>query len=210
MSDAVRRHPCWDRRSRSAHRFVPVPRPTGVGKTELAKAPGRVLFDDERADDPHRHERVLEKHSVARLVGPARLRPDTRRAGQLTEAVRRRPYSLVLLDEVEKAHPRGLRHPVAGDDGRLTDGQGRTVDFRNTILVLTSNMGSQFLIQSDQTARAAAGAGHGCRAAVVQARVLNRLDDVVMFQPLQPADLSRSWICRSRRSTSARTVVGSA
>src|SRR5690625_6707877 len=124
--------------------------PTGVGKTELAKSLADFLFDDERAIVRIDMSEYSEKHSVARLVGAPPGYVGYEEGGQLTEAVRRRPYSVVLLDEVEKAHPEVFDILLQVlDDGRLTDGQGRTVDFRNTILVLTSNLGSQFLV--DQT-----------------------------------------------------------
>src|SRR5207248_1929758 len=120
--------------------------PTGVGKTELAKALAEFLFDDERAMQRIDMSEYAEKHSVARLVGAPPGYVGYDQGGQLTEAVRRRPYSVVLLDEVEKAHADVFDVLLQVlDDGRLTDGQGRTVDFRNTILVLTSNLGSQFI-----------------------------------------------------------------
>src|SRR5690625_3795022 len=124
--------------------------PTGVGKTELAKSLADFLFDDERAIVRIDMSEYSEKHSVSRLVGAPPCYVGYEAGGQLTEAVRRRPYSVVLLDEVEKAHPEVFDILLQVlDDGRLTDGQGRTVDFRNVILVLTSNLGSQFLV--DQT-----------------------------------------------------------
>ena len=121
--------------------------PTGVGKTELAKALAEFLFDDERAMVRIDMSEYSEKHSVARLVGAPPGYVGYDEGGQLTEAVRRRPYTVVLLDEVEKAHPEVFDVLLQVlDDGRLTDGQGRTVDFRNTILIMTSNLGSQFLV----------------------------------------------------------------
>ena len=124
--------------------------PTGVGKTELAKALAAFLFDDERAMVRIDMSEYSEKHSVARLVGAPPGYVGYDEGGQLTEAVRRRPYSVVLFDEVEKAHPDVFDLLLAVlDDGRLTDGQGRTVDFRNTILVLTSNLGSAALVGDD-------------------------------------------------------------
>src|SRR6202000_2166391 len=120
--------------------------PTGVGKTELAKALATFLFDDERAMVRIDMSEYGEKHSVARLVGAPPGYVGYEEGGQLTEAVRRRPYCVVLLDEVEKAHPEVFDVLLQVlDDGRLTDGQGRTVDFRNTILILTSNLGSSFI-----------------------------------------------------------------
>ena len=136
--------------------------PTGVGKTELAKALADFLFDDERAMVRIDMSEYCEKHSVARLVGAPPGYVGYEEGGQLTEAVRRRPYSVVLLDEVEKAHPEVFDILLQVlDDGRLTDGQGRTVDFRNTILILTSNLGSQFLMDPTLTGGASAGRGAG-------------------------------------------------
>ena len=159
--------------------------PTGVGKTELAKALADFLFDDERAMVRIDMSEYGEKHSVARLVGAPPGYVGYESGGQLTEAVRRRPYSVVLLDEVEKAHPEVFDVLLQVlDDGRLTDGQGRTVDFRNAILVLTSNLGSQFLVDpqlSDEDRR------DSVMAAVRTAfkpEFLNRLDDVVVFDSL--------------------------
>jgi ATP-dependent Clp protease ATP-binding subunit ClpB len=166
--------------------------PTGVGKTELAKSLADFLFDDERARVRIDMSEYSEKHSVARLVGAPPGYVGYEEGGQLTEAVRRRPYSVVLLDEVEKAH-----HEVFDillqvlDDGRLTDGQGRTVDFRNTILILTSNLGSTFLVdpmlKEDQK-----------RAKVLETvrasfrpEFLNRLDDLVVFHALGGEQLAR-------------------
>ena len=121
--------------------------PTGVGKTELAKSLADFLFDDERAMVRIDMSEYSERHAVARLIGAPPGYVGYEEGGQLTEAVRRRPYSVVLLDEVEKAHPETFDILLQVlDDGRLTDGQGRTVDFRNVILVMTSNLGSQFLV----------------------------------------------------------------
>jgi len=166
--------------------------PTGVGKTELAKALADFLFDD-----PHAMVRIDmseygEKHSVARLVGAPPGYVGYEEGGQLTEAVRRRPYGVVLLDEVEKAHPEVFDILLQVlDDGRLTDGQGRVVDFTNTILVLTSNLGSQFLV--DPTTDTAT--KHEAVMAVVRStfkpEFLNRLDDVVMFDALTTGELAR-------------------
>jgi ATP-dependent Clp protease ATP-binding subunit ClpB len=166
--------------------------PTGVGKTELAKALADFLFDDERAMVRIDMSEYGEKHSVARLVGAPPGYVGYEEGGQLTEAVRRRPYSVILLDEVEKAHPEVFDVLLQVlDDGRLTDGQGRTVDFRNTILILTSNLGSNFLI--DQTT------GEDEKKAqvlqVVRAsfkpEFLNRLDDLVVFSALNREELGR-------------------
>ena len=166
--------------------------PTGVGKTELAKALADFLFDDERAMVRIDMSEYSEKHSVSRLVGAPPGYVGYEEGGQLTEAVRRRPYSVVLLDEVEKAHPEVFDILLQVlDDGRLTDGQGRTVDFRNVILVLTSNLGSQFLVDpllSDEQKHEAV---MGAVRASFKPEFLNRLDDVVMFDPLNLTELGR-------------------
>ncbi|THJ68449.1 ATP-dependent chaperone ClpB [Arthrobacter echini] len=166
--------------------------PTGVGKTELAKALADFLFDDERAMVRIDMSEYSEKHSVARLVGAPPGYVGYEEGGQLTEAVRRRPYSVVLLDEVEKAHPEvfDLLLQVL-DDGRLTDGQGRTVDFRNVILVLTSNLGSQFLVDPSLDDAAKRAAVMSAVNANFRPEFLNRLDDVVIFDPLGLDELSR-------------------
>jgi ATP-dependent Clp protease ATP-binding subunit ClpB len=166
--------------------------PTGVGKTELAKALAEYLFDDERAMTRIDMSEYGEKHSVARLVGAPPGYVGYDQGGQLTEAVRRRPYAVVLLDEVEKAHPDVFDVLLQVlDDGRLTDGQGRTVDFRNVILVMTSNLGSAFV--SDPTLEPAQR-----RAAVMDVvrasfkpEFLNRLDDVIVFDALGTEELAR-------------------
>ncbi len=146
--------------------------PTGVGKTELAKALAEFLFDDERAMVRIDMSEYSEKHSVARLVGAPPGYVGYDQGGQLTEAVRRRPYSVVLLDEVEKAHPDVFDMLLQVlDDGRLTDGQGRTVDFRNTILVLTSNLGSQAIADPSLDERGRKRRGDGGGAAALQAGV---------------------------------------
>ncbi|MDX6317805.1 MAG: ATP-dependent Clp protease ATP-binding subunit ClpB [Nocardioidaceae bacterium] len=166
--------------------------PTGVGKTELAKALADFLFDDERAIIRIDMSEYSEKHSVSRLVGAPPGYVGYDEGGQLTEAVRRRPYSVVLLDEVEKAHPEVFDILLQVlDDGRLTDGQGRTVDFRNTLLVLTSNLGSQFLVDplldDDKKSEAVMAAVR----ANFKPEFLNRLDEVVLFDPLGTDELSR-------------------
>lgn len=166
--------------------------PTGVGKTELAKSLADFLFDDERAMVRIDMSEYSEKHAVARLVGAPPGYVGYEEGGQLTEAVRRRPYSVILLDEVEKAHPEvfDLLLQVL-DDGRLTDGQGRTVDFRSTILVLTSNLGSQFLVDptlgDDEKREAVMTAVR----ASFKPEFLNRLDDVVVFDALSVEELGR-------------------
>jgi ATP-dependent Clp protease ATP-binding subunit ClpB len=164
--------------------------PTGVGKTELAKALAAFLFDDERAMVRVDMSEYSEKHSVARLVGAPPGYVGYEEGGQLTEAVRRRPYTVILLDEVEKAHPDvfDLLLQVL-DDGRLTDGQGRTVDFRNTILVLTSNLGSQVLI-TDLPEQAKKDAVMAVVRDHFKPEFLNRLDDVVIFDALGTEDLT--------------------
>ncbi|MCK6079347.1 AAA family ATPase [Microbacterium sp. EYE_5] len=166
--------------------------PTGVGKTELAKALAEFLFDDDRAMVRIDMSEYGEKHAVARLVGAPPGYVGYEQGGQLTEAVRRRPYSVVLLDEVEKAHPEVFDVLLQVlDDGRLTDGQGRTVDFTNTILVLTSNIGSPVLIDptlTDDTKREQVMA---MVRQVFRPEFLNRLDDVVVFSPLTESDLAQ-------------------
>jgi ATP-dependent Clp protease ATP-binding subunit ClpB len=165
--------------------------PTGVGKTELAKSLADFLFDDERAIVRIDMSEYSEKHSVSRLVGAPPGYVGYDEGGQLTEAVRRRPYSVVLLDEVEKAHPEVFDILLQVlDDGRLTDGQGRTVDFRNTLLILTSNLGSNYLVDPllDEETK------HSSVMAVVRQafkpEFLNRLDEVVMFEALGKAELA--------------------
>jgi len=166
--------------------------PTGVGKTELAKSLADFLFDDETAMVRIDMSEYSEKHSVARLVGAPPGYVGYEEGGQLTEAVRRRPYSVILLDEVEKAHPDLFNILLQVlDDGRLTDGQGRTVDFRNTILILTSNLGSQYLadpLLNDEEKREQV---MGVVRSAFRPEFLNRLDDIVMFDPLSREDLRR-------------------
>ncbi|MEV6053852.1 ATP-dependent chaperone ClpB [Streptomyces sp. NPDC052107] len=166
--------------------------PTGVGKTELAKALADFLFDDERAMVRIDMSEYGEKHSVARLVGAPPGYIGYEEGGQLTEAVRRRPYSVVLLDEVEKAHPEVFDILLQVlDDGRLTDGQGRTVDFRNTILVLTSNLGSQFLVDPlTSEAEKKEQVLEAVRTSF-KPEFLNRLDDLVVFSALTKPELER-------------------
>ncbi|WP_237195034.1 ATP-dependent chaperone ClpB [Rothia nasimurium] len=165
--------------------------PTGVGKTELAKALAEFQFDDERALVRIDMSEYAEKHAVARLVGAPPGYVGYEEGGQLTEAVRRRPYSVVLLDEVEKAHPEVFDILLQVlDDGRLTDGQGRTVDFRNVILILTSNLGSQFLIDQNLDDEARKSAVMTTVNASFKPEFLNRLDEVIMFEPLSADDLA--------------------
>jgi ATP-dependent Clp protease ATP-binding subunit ClpB len=166
--------------------------PTGVGKTELAKALAEFLFDDERAMIRIDMSEYSEKHSVARLVGAPPGYVGYDQGGQLTEAVRRRPYSVVLLDEVEKAHPDVFDTLLQVlDDGRLTDGQGRTVDFRNTILVLTSNLGSQAIANPALDDRGRRDAVMSVVRSHFKPEFLNRLDDVVVFHALSTEELGR-------------------
>jgi ATP-dependent Clp protease ATP-binding subunit ClpB len=166
--------------------------PTGVGKTELAKALADFLFDDERAMVRIDMSEYAEKHSEARLIGAPPGYVGYESGGQLTEAVRRRPYSVVLFDEVEKAHPDVFDVLLQVlDDGRLTDGQGRTVDFRSTILVLTSNLGSHYLVDPLLSDEAKKDAVLSTVRASFKPEFLNRLDDVVVFEPLGMAELTR-------------------
>jgi ATP-dependent Clp protease ATP-binding subunit ClpB len=166
--------------------------PTGVGKTELAKALAEFLFDDERAMTRIDMSEYGEKHSVARLVGAPPGYVGYEEGGQLTEAVRRRPYTVVLLDEVEKAHPEVFDILLQVlDDGRLTDGQGRTVDFRNTILILTSNLGSQYLVDPKLDDKAKREAVLATVRSSFKPEFLNRLDDVIVFDALGSEELSK-------------------
>ncbi|MFR0568617.1 ATP-dependent chaperone ClpB [Bifidobacterium apri] len=164
--------------------------PTGVGKTELAKALADFLFDDEKAMVRIDMSEYMEKASVSRLIGAAPGYVGYEEGGQLTEAVRRRPYSVVLFDEVEKANPEvfDLLLQVL-DDGRLTDGQGRTVDFKNTILIMTSNLGSQFLVQPDLDEEAKQKAVMDAVHAHFKPEFINRLDELVVFHPLTRQEL---------------------
>ena len=164
--------------------------PTGVGKTELAKALADFLFDNEKAMVRIDMSEYMEKASVSRLIGAAPGYVGYEQGGQLTEAVRRRPYSVVLFDEVEKANPEIFDVLLQVlDDGRLTDGQGRTVDFKNTILIMTSNLGSQFLVNEDMDADAKKKAVMDAVHMNFKPEFLNRLDDIVMFHPLTREEL---------------------
>jgi ATP-dependent Clp protease ATP-binding subunit ClpB len=166
--------------------------PTGVGKTELAKALAEFLFDDERAMVRIDMSEYAEKHSVARLIGAPPGYVGYDEGGQLTEAVRRRPYSVVLLDEVEKAHPEIFDVLLQVlDDGRLTDGQGRTVDFRNAILILTSNLGSQIIADQSLPERDRRQQVMAVVRQQFKPEFLNRLDDVVMFEALNTEHLTK-------------------
>ena len=177
--------------------------PTGVGKTEMARALAEFLFDDEHALVRIDMSEYQEKHTVSRLIGAPPGYVGYDEAGQLTEAVRRRPYAVVLFDEVEKAHPEVLNVMLQLlDDGRLTDGKGRTVDFRNTVVIMTSNIGSQYLGQSPSkrkgTVPSAPGTlNEGVRRQVMDAlrahfrpEFLNRIDETIVFHPLSRTDLA--------------------
>jgi ATP-dependent Clp protease ATP-binding subunit ClpB len=166
--------------------------PTGTGKTELARSLADFLFDDERAMVRIDMSEYSEKHSVARLVGAPPGYVGYDEGGQLTEAVRRRPYSVVLLDEVEKAHPEVFDILLQVlDDGRLTDGQGRTVDFRNTLLILTSNLGSSYLVDPTLDAHQKKESVMATVRQAFKPEFLNRLDEIVLFDALTQDDLAR-------------------
>ena len=164
--------------------------PTGVGKTELARALAEFLFDSDQAMIRIDMSEYQEKHTVSRLVGAPPGYVGYEEAGQLTEEVRRRPYSVVLFDEIEKAHPEVLNVLLQLlDDGRLTDGKGRTVDFKNTVVIMTSNMGSQYI--AERAVRESTELDEGTRRLVMDAlrsrfppEFLNRVDDVILFHPL--------------------------
>ena len=192
VSDAVRRSRAGisdPNRPTGSFLFL---RPTGVGKTELAKALADFLFDDETALVRIDMSEYSEKHSVARLVGAPPGYVGYEEGGQLTEAVRRRPYSVVLLDEVEKAHPDLFNILLQVlDDGRLTDGQGRTVDFRNTLLIMTSNLGSQFMADPLLDPENRRNSVMGVVRQAFRPEFLNRLDDIVLFDALTPEELGR-------------------
>ncbi len=168
--------------------------PTGVGKTELTKALAEFLFDDEAALLRIDMSEYMEKHSVARLIGAPPGYVGYEEGGALTEAVRRRPYQVVLFDEIEKAHPDVFNVLLQVlDDGRLTDGQGHTVDFRNTLIVMTSNLGSEFL--ASQPEGQDTDAVRDQVMAVVRAsfrpEFLNRVDEIILFHRLQRSDMTK-------------------
>ena len=166
--------------------------PTGVGKTELAKALAEFLFDDEKAMIRIDMSEYMEKSSVSRLIGAAPGYVGYEEGGQLTEAVRRRPCSVVLFDEVEKANSEVFDILLQVlDDGRLTDGQGRTVDFKNTILIMTSNLGSQFLVNPDLDEQQKKDAVMNAVHSQFRPEFLNRLDDMVIFHPLTRQELGK-------------------
>ena len=166
--------------------------PTGVGKTELTKALAAFLFDDETAMVRLDMSEYMEKHSVARLIGAPPGYVGYEEGGALTEAVRRRPYQVVLFDEIEKAHPDVFNVLLQVlDDGRLTDGQGRTVDFKNTLIIMTSNLGSEFLVMQKEGEDSSA--VHGEVMQVVRAHFrpefLNRVDEIILFHRLRREDM---------------------
>ena len=173
--------------------------PTGVGKTELVKALAAFLFDDDQAMVRIDMSEYMEKHSVARLIGAPPGYVGHEEGGQLTEAVRRRPYCVVLLDEIEKAHPDVFNVLLqVMDDGRLTDGLGRTVDFRNSLLVMTSNVGSHFLteaaercIETDAEQALTRERVMGALKEAFRPEFLNRVDDVILFNRLGREDMER-------------------
>ena len=168
--------------------------PTGVGKTELTKALAEFLFDDETAMVRIDMSEFMEKHSVARLIGAPPGYVGYEEGGALTEAVRRRPYQVILFDEVEKAHPDVFNVLLQVlDDGRLTDGQGRTVDFRNTLIILTSNLGSEYLAslpEGEDIDKVRDQVMEAVRAAF-RPEFLNRLDEILLFRRLTRADMTR-------------------
>jgi len=170
--------------------------PTGVGKTELARALAEFLFDDEHSMVRIDMSEYMEKHAVSRLIGAPPGYVGYEEGGQLTEQVRRRPYAVVLFDEIEKAHPDVFNVLLQMmDDGRLTDGRGRTVDFRNTVIIMTSNIGSAFLQseglrseqQFDEASKQVMNALHGH----FKPEFLNRVDDIIVFRPLGKEQLVR-------------------
>jgi ATP-dependent Clp protease ATP-binding subunit ClpB len=168
--------------------------PTGVGKTELTKALAEYLFDDETAMVRLDMSEYMEKHSVSRLIGAPPGYVGYDEGGALTEAVRRRPYQVVLFDEIEKAHPDVFNVLLQVlDDGRLTDGQGRTVDFRNTLIIMTSNLGSEFLVNQPEGEDTSAVREQvmGMVRAHFRPEFLNRVDEIILFHRLQKSEMGR-------------------
>ncbi|TIL70867.1 MAG: AAA family ATPase, partial [Mesorhizobium sp.] len=168
--------------------------PTGVGKTELTKALASFLFDDESAMVRIDMSEFMEKHSVARLIGAPPGYVGYEEGGALTEAVRRRPYQVVLFDEIEKAHPDVFNVLLQVlDDGRLTDGQGRTVDFRNTLIIMTSNLGAEYLVNlgENQDVDVVRDEVMGVVRASFRPEFLNRVDEVILFHRLRRQDMGR-------------------
>ena len=163
--------------------------PTGVGKTELARALAEFMFDDERAMLRIDMSEYQEKHTVSRIIDPPPGYVGYEEGGQLTEAVRRRPYSVVLFDEIEKAHPDVFNVLLQLlDDGRLTDGQGRTVDFRNTLVIMTSNLGSELWLGGRASVYRATPSRKSCRR-ISGPEFLNRIDEIIIFHSLSREDL---------------------
>jgi ATP-dependent Clp protease ATP-binding subunit ClpB len=166
--------------------------PTGVGKTELARALAEFLFDDERAVVRLDMSEYMEKHSVSRLVGAPPGYVGYDEGGQLTEAVRRRPYSVVLLDEIEKAHPDVFNVLLQIlDDGRLTDGQGRTIDFKNAVIIMTSNLGSQWILNAQESEQSMEEKVMATVRDHFKPEFLNRLDEILVFHRLTKEELAR-------------------
>jgi ATP-dependent Clp protease ATP-binding subunit ClpB len=166
--------------------------PTGVGKTELARTLAEYLFDDERAMVRLDMSEYQERHAVSRLVGAPPGYVGYEEGGQLTEAVRRRPYSVILLDEIEKAHPDAFNLLLQVlDDGRLTDGQGRTVDFKNTVLIMTSNLGSHWFFDESLSPAERTDRVLGEMRGQFRPEFLNRLDEVIVFEPLDKGEIAR-------------------
>ncbi len=183
--------------------------PTGVGKTELAKSLADFLFDDERAMVRIDMSEYQEKHSVSRLVGAPPGYVGYEEGGQLTEAVRRRPYAVILLDEIEKAHPE-VFHTLLQllDDGRLTDGQGRTVDFKNTIVIMTSNLGSEILLEHDPDQEGVRERVFNLLERSFKPEFLNRIDEIVLFHRLEPGHLKEIVSIQMRRLEQALREKG--
>ena len=175
--------------------------PTGVGKTELAKTLAESLFDSENNVVRIDMSEYMEKHSVARLLGAPPGYVGYEEGGQLTEAVRRKPYAVILFDEIEKAHPDVFNVLLQlMDDGRLTDSQGRTVDFKNVVVIMTSNVGSRYLqdrLLDDEIPESARESVMADLRDHFRPEFLNRIDDVVLFKPLSSRRLLQSWICFS-------------
>jgi ATP-dependent Clp protease ATP-binding subunit ClpB len=171
--------------------------PTGVGKTELARALAEFLFDDEHAMTRIDMSEYMEKYSVSRLIGAPPGYVGYEEGGQLTEAVRRRPYQVILLDEIEKAHPDVFNVLLQVlDDGRLTDGQGRTVDFKNTVVIMTSNVGSQYITgyagrRDEESYEQMKGQVIDSLRAVFRPEFLNRVEEIIVFHALSDDDLAR-------------------
>ena len=183
--------------------------PTGVGKTELARALAEFMFDSEQAMVRIDMSEYMEKHSVARLIGAPPGYVGYEEGGQLTEAVRRRPYAVILLDEIEKAHPDVFNVLLQiMDDGRLTDGQGRTVDFKNTVLIMTSNVGSQYIV-AERSRRRCARRSSRRWVETFRPEFLNRVDDTVIFHRLSKEDLRRIVEIQVASSRARRASAGS-